>query len=160
MTKEQIESWYRQINHSYNIVNQLSETIDNLISAHHGQTAVGNIKQVADISTELDRLRRDREKVLANLLERCNTTDLAGVETRLADLTVRLELIEKTFMEWRRRLAVYEHIASRDAFKSEEHPNNPSREEFTAMLDDSKNQFEIALRGAADLVPNKAIIIV
>ena len=160
MSKARIVSWTRKVASVRNTLNNIDEGIDNLKGQLHVASAVENTKQTAAIQTELDRLERDRTKIADSLLSLVNTGEVEGVDTRLTDVSVRMETVDQLFELWRRRLAQYEHCATLDLFVEDDTVEEGiTRTKMTELVEDAKKQYETALQNADNLVPNKAVLI-
>ena len=158
MTKSRVLSWMRQISTMSKLVTGVDENIDELKGNLYLSSAVENARHMATIQTELDRLTRDREKMVTELLSRVNTTDLEGVTTRLTDMQLRLETSDRLFVEWRKLLAYYEHLTNSDGFVSEGE-QGMTRETLNEAIENAKQGYELALKSAEDLVPNRSVLV-
>lgn len=158
-TKSRITSWFRQMSSALETAKNIESSLDNLKGQLHVANAIENAKQIAAIQTELDRLGRDGEKINQMLLQRVKASDLEAVATRLADLAIRLENSDQFFEAWRRRLAQYEHLATLDSF-AEEESEGITRQKMTELVEDAKQQYEVCLKNADDLIPNTVIALI
>lgn len=158
MTRESILSWVRQLRTMQETINTVNTNIDQLKGSLHIAEAVDNDKQKAAIQTDLSRFTRDRDKMLTELCQRANRTDYEGVDTLLTDITIRLELVDTLFDQWRRRLAQLEFLISTNALV-ENPEEGPTAHQLNAAIDEAKMQYEAALTNADQLIPNKAVLI-
>lgn len=159
MTQERIQSWLRQTSTMHGVVNAMNQNIDELKGNLHIASAVENAKHEANLQTELDRVQRDRDRMLAELLHRVNTSDLEGVTARLVDIEARLALAEQAFVEWRKRLAQHEHYLTCGLYVSEDSAEGAKASMMNQLLENVEQQYRAALANADLLVPNKAVLI-
>lgn len=159
MSKERIVSWLRQVATMQAMVNSVNENLDQLKGNLHMANAVENAKHKAAIQTDIERFQRDKERMEGELLHRVNTTDLEGVNTRISDLQIRLELVDQLHEQWRRRLAQYEFLRSTNGFAEDDSSGGVTMKRMNELIDEAKAQYEAALANADALIPNKSVLI-
>lgn len=115
-------------------------------------------KQAVGIARHIADAQKAAEKMAQMVCDKANRKSVEGAEDLLTDLATRLDAAQGLHKEWRARLAQLELLAKLGKF--DENPDAPgSRQSFEEVVADCKAQYEAQLELAADLVPNKAVLI-
>lgn len=172
-----IRAWAARSQAMYMIIAELEGNIEMLKANRDLTDSTENRKQSLAIQTELDRLTRDFDRMVAAFLVRMNARDRDHAYEKLTDMSVRMEALEKFYKAYRERVATFDFIAAIDGFakpvvakepaegseeESEldfENMGKPDRAEVWEMVEESKANYEAQLALTDAIIPNTAQLI-
>ena len=168
-----IRAWAARSQAMYMIIAELEGNIEMLKANRDLTDSTENRKQSLAIQTELDRLTRDFDRMVAAFLVRMNARDRDHAYEKLTDMSVRMEALEKFYKAYRERVATYDFISAIDGFakpvatkepvEGEElndeeldftQMGKPDRSEVWAMVEESKANYEAQLALTDAIIPN------
>jgi phage shock protein A len=152
-------SFTRELHEILSTAKQISARIDQMkAQATLAQDASKDPNAVVAIGQQLKDLTEKRDAVEKVLFEKSNRGTVEAVEELIEDLSARIENAEKLFSQYRQQFAQMELMAAMDEFSDDPEASN-SRKSVERIIETSKLRYEKQAELAAQLVPNKAIIL-
>lgn len=172
-----IRTWVARSQAMFMLLTEMEGQME-LLKANRDLTdSTENRKQSLAIQTELDRMTRDFDKMVATFLVRMDARDRDHAYEKLIDLNVRLDMLDKFFKTYRERVATYDFIDKIDGFATPmseqemeegseedlkadfENLGKPERADVYEMLQEAKENYEAQLALTDVIIPNKVQLI-
>lgn len=159
MTRGQVWAWFRESKAMWGMVVKFREQIEQMQASIPLVEASGNSDQYMKVSRELAQAQQQYNAMESKVLERWNTSNLDSVEQASLDLELRLENVNETFAQWRKRLQQLEFYAATDQFDESGAEGTTSRADAETIVTHFRTEYEAALELAEQCIPNKAVVL-
>lgn len=157
MTKDRILSFARELHALVSQAQQAQASIDQLNANITLAESMSDDKQVAELLKQKTKFREFVEKATAAAQTKANRSDLLAAERLLKEIEVRLQQHQELETTYLSMQATFELAAQMGEF--DEGVEGTTRAEAEEKLSIAKQRMEAALNQAADLIPNKPVVL-
>lgn len=159
MTRGQVWAWFRESKAMWGMLTKFKEQIEQMQASLPLIEASGSSDQYMKVSRELAQAQQQYNAMESKVLERWNVSNLDSVEQASIDFELRLENMNETFTQWRKRLQQLEFYVATDQFDDSGAEGATSRADAEAVIAHFRTEYETALELVEQCVPNKAVVL-